>query len=81
MSGNINKLYTYAGKCDYQHHYKAIIEFSIVSTPEIFTNNSPVSHGPSVNVINPSARTLLRIFTEVLDVKKITAVHRLGATK
>ena len=52
---NINKLYKYAGKCDYQQQYKAILEASKVSTPEIFTVNGPISPSQSVTVKNPSA--------------------------
>ena len=39
---NIKKLYTYAGKCDDQQQYKAIIEVELFSSLEIFTNNSPM---------------------------------------
>ena len=39
---NIKKLYKSAGKCHYQHQYKAIIEASIVSTPEGGTEKSPM---------------------------------------
>ena len=42
----------------------------MVSTPERFTDNIPMSPGPSVTVKNPSARTPLRLFTELLYVKK-----------
>ena len=34
MSGKIKKLYKYAGKCDDQQKYKAILEEEIFSTPE-----------------------------------------------
>ena len=63
------KLYTYAGKCDDQIHFKAFIEESMVSTSDIFTNSSPMLHGPSTIVRNPIARKPLCLFTEVLDVK------------
>ena len=42
----IKNLYKYSSKCDYQQKYKAIIEESMVSTPEGFTDNSPMSPGP-----------------------------------
>ena len=48
MSGNINKLYTSAGICENQQQYKYILEVAMVSTPEIFTDNSPMPPGPSV---------------------------------
>ena len=69
------------GKCDNQHKYKKILEAVMVPTPEIFTENSPMSLVPSVTVKNPSARNLLCLFTEVFDVKQKTSVQRLGAAK
>ena len=80
MSGNISKLDTSAGKCDDQLQFKAIIEASLVYTPEIFTDNSPMSPGPPMIVKIFSARKSLCLFTEVLDVKK-TDVRQVGATK
>ena len=47
---NIQKLYKYAGKCDDQHKYNSIIEAAMVSTTEIFTDNSPISYVPYVTV-------------------------------
>ena len=44
-----------------------------------WAGTSPMSPGPSVNVNNPSARKSLHQFSEVLDVKKKTAICRLGA--
>ena len=61
-------------KCGDEQQYKSVIEASMVSTPEKFTNNSTMSPRPSVTVRNPSARKSLRIFTEVLDVKNKTSV-------
>ena len=43
MSGNIKKLYITTGKCDYQQQYKEMAEEAMVSTPEICTNNSPMT--------------------------------------
>ena len=40
---NIKKLYKQAGKCNYQKQIKDILEAAMVSTPEVFTNNSPIS--------------------------------------
>ena len=40
MSGKINNLYKSSGKCDDQLHYKAIIKAAMVSTTEVFTDNS-----------------------------------------
>ena len=53
----------------------------MVSTPEIFTENIPIPHGPPVTVRNPSARKSLHLFTEVLDVKNKTIVYLFGAVK
>ena len=39
---NIKKLYKQAGKCDDQQQFKDILEAYIVSTPERFTDNSPI---------------------------------------
>ena len=53
----------------------------MVSTPKIFTDKIPVSPETSVTVRNPSARTSLRLFTEVLDVKNKTTVQQIGTDK
>ena len=39
---NINESYKSAGKFDEQQQYKAILEAAMVSTPEFFTENSPM---------------------------------------
>ena len=78
---NIKKLYTSAGKCNDQQQYIAINEAALVYTTQIIKNNSPISPGPSKTIRNPSARKSLRLFTEFLDVKNKTAVHRLGAAE
>ena len=81
MSGNINKLYTSAGKCDDQLHFEAIIEVEMIFTHEICTDNSTMSPGTSVIVKKCSARKSIRLFTEVLDVKKKTSISQVGAAK
>ena len=53
----------------------------MVSTPEIFTENSLMSPGSYVTDKNPSARKSLCLFTEVFYVKNKTSVHRVGADK
>ena len=53
----------------------------MVSTPEIFTDNSPISTGPTMIVKHFSSRKSLYLFTEVLDVKKKIAVRWVGAAK
>ena len=47
---NIKKLYKYSKKIDGQQQYKAILEASMVSIPEVFTDNSPMSPTQSVPV-------------------------------
>ena len=53
----------------------------MLSTPEGFTDNSPMLTGPSVTVKNSSARKSLRQLTELLYVKNKTAVRQLCADK
>ena len=53
---NIKKLCTSSEKYDDQLQFKAIIEASMISTPDIFIDNSPMSPGPPMVVRNPSAR-------------------------
>ena len=52
---NVKNLYKSDFKCDYQQQYKYIIEAEIVSTPEGFSDNSPISPGPYVTLKKPSA--------------------------
>ena len=65
---NIKKLYKSAGKCDYQYQYKAILEASMVLTPEEIKYNSPLDVGTPGTLNNPSARNLLSQILEILDV-------------
>ena len=51
----------------------------MVSTPEGFTYNSPMSSGPSVTEKQHNVRKSLRQFSETLDVKPNTDVCRLCA--
>ena len=53
----------------------------MVSTPKRFTYNSPIPIGTSMIVKKCSAIKSLRLFTEVLDVKKKTPVYRVGDTE
>ena len=41
---NTKYIYKLSGKCDDQQQYKTIIEAAMVSTPEVFTDNSPMSY-------------------------------------
>ena len=53
----------------------------MVFTPDILTDNSTMSPGPSVTFKNTSARKSLHLFTEVLVFKKKTAVLRVDAAE
>ena len=53
----------------------------MVSTPEGFTDNSPISTMTSTPVKKPSARKPLCLFTYVLDWKKKTASRQVGDVK
>ena len=53
----------------------------MVSTIDIFTDNSPMSPGPPMIVKKCSERKSLCLFAEILDVKSKTAVCRVGAAK
>ena len=51
----IKILYKQAGKCDDQQQFKDIIEVAMVSTPEGFTDTSPISPMKPTPVKKPSA--------------------------
>ena len=53
----------------------------MVSTPVGFIDNSPISPMNSRTVNKPSARKSLCLLTNILDVKKKTAIRRVGAAK
>ena len=77
----INKLYKSAVKFDDRLQFKSIIEASMVSTPDMFIDNSQISLGPPMIVKKCSAQKSLRLFTEVLYVKNKPSVRRVGAAK
>ena len=78
---NINKLYPFSVKCDDQLQFRSILGASMVSTHDIFTDNSPMSPGYPMIFKKCSAIKSLRLFTEVLYLKKITAVLWVVADK
>ena len=78
---NIKKIYQHAGKCDDQQNLKDVLDAAIVSTPEIFTDNSPNMPMISTTVKKPSSRKSLFLFTKILDVKKKTTKRRIGDPK
>ena len=54
-----------------------MIEEVIVSTPEVCTNNSPMTPYPFVSTENTSARKPLCQFTETFNIKHKTSVQDL----
>ena len=53
----------------------------MVSTPELFTENSQISPSLSVTVKNPSARKSLRQFLDILEFKPKTYFSRFCVAK
>ena len=53
----------------------------MVSTPETFTDDSPIYTMTSTPVKKPSARKSLCIFANIVDVKNKTATSPVGADK
>ena len=78
---NINKLYKHDGKCDDQQKFKDILEAAMVSTPEVFTNNSPRSPMTQAPFNKPISRKSLCFFTNILYVNKKTADQSVWADK
>ena len=67
---NIKTLHKQSGKSDNQQQLIDILEAAMVSTPEGFTNNIPISPMKSSPVKKPSAQKSLCMFTNVLEVNK-----------
>ena len=78
---NIKRLYKQYGKCDDQQQFKEILEAAMVSTPELFTDSSPISTMKPTPVKKPSAQKILCMFTNVLYVNKKAAYRRVGDAK
>ena len=74
MSLKHQKVYKQAGKRDYQQHLKDLCEDTMVSSTEVFTDNSPIYTMTSTPIKKPSAQKLLCIFTNILEVKKMLTV-------
>ena len=53
------KKYKQAGNCDDQKQSKDILEAAMVSTPEVFTDKSPISPMTSTTVKKPIAQKLI----------------------
>ena len=76
---NIKKLYKHAGKWYNQQQFKDILGDVIVSHPEGFIYKSLRSPMTPTLVKKTSAREFLYLFTNILDVKKKTAIYEFGA--
>ena len=66
----IKRLYKQAGKCEYQQQFKYIVEDAMVSTPEVFTDNSPISPMNTTPIKKPSTLKSMCMFNNILDVNK-----------
>ena len=75
------KIYQHAVKSDDQKNLKDILEAALLSTPEVFTDNSPNVYMTSSPVKKPSDRKSLCLFTNILDVKPKTSKRRFVAAK
>ena len=78
---NIKYIYQHAGKCDDQQNLNYILDATMVSTPEVVTDNSPNLPMKSAPVKKPSARKSLCLFTNILDVKQKTAKRPIVAVE
>ena len=67
---SIKNIYKQAVKWDDQIQFKDILEADMVSTPEGFTDDSPISPMKSTTVKKPRAQKSLCMFAYILDVKK-----------
>ena len=65
MSSKHQKIYKQAVKCEDQQQFKVILENSIVSNTEGFTDNSPISPMKSTPIKKPGARKSLCLFTNI----------------
>ena len=77
---NIKKIYQHAENCDDQQNLKDILEASLLYNPEGFIDNSPNVHIPSTPIKKNTSKSLC-LFTNILDVKPITAKRRFAAEK
>ena len=78
---NIKRIYQHAGKCDDQQNIKDILDDDMVFTPEEITDESQSVPMKSTPVKKPSASKSLCLFTNIFDVKKKTAKHRVVVAK
>ena len=74
-------IYQHAGKCDDQQNIKNFLDASMVSTPKGVTDNSTNVPKASIPVKKSSAGKSLCVFSNILDVKQITAKRCIVAAK
>ena len=78
---NIKNSYQHAGKCDDQKNLRDILDYAMVLTTEVVTdniNNLPMTSTP---VKKPIASKSLCLFTNILDVKTKIAKRCIVAAK
>ena len=78
---NIRNLYKHAGKCDNKQQFKYILEAAMVSIPEEFTNNIPISPMNLTSVKKQSSEKSLCVFTNILYVKNKTDICQVRDSK
>ena len=74
-------IYKHDGKCDDQQKFKYILEAAMFYTPEEITYDITSLTMTQVTVKKPSDKKQLRLFTNIFDVKKRTAIRCVGAAK
>ena len=78
---NIKKIYHHVVKCDDQQKLKAILDATMVLTPQQVKYDIPSLPMTSKPVKKPSARKSLCLFTNILNVKEKRAKRRVGAAE
>ena len=74
---NIKKIYQHASKCDYQQNLKGILDSDMVSTPEVFIDNSHNLPMTSTPVKKPISGKSLCLFNNIFDVKNKRGKRRI----
>ena len=80
MSWKHQNIYKQAGKYEDQQKFKDILEAAMVSSPEGFTDDIPISPMISTLLKKSRAKKSLYLFTYILDLKHIST-RWVGATK
>ena len=74
-------MYQHASRCDDQQNLKDILDADMVDTPEEIADYGPILPMTKTTVRKPSAGKSLCIFTNIFDVRKRTAIRRVGSAK